>query len=120
MKYKKPEATEIRGICVLCKKNPQKSKPKGKYTALCSPCTKRLYEPGRNRNVTKYKDKIERPYRKHVKSQCQSCGFKSEFLCQFDVDHIDGDHTNNCLTNLQTLCANCHRLKTHLNQDWKK
>jgi 5-methylcytosine-specific restriction endonuclease McrA len=36
---------------------------------------------------------------------------------QLDVDHIDGDHTNNELNNLQTLCANCHRLKTQVNND---
>lgn len=37
--------------------------------------------------------------------------------CQLDVDHIDGNHSNNKLSNLQTLCANCHRLKTHLAGD---
>jgi 5-methylcytosine-specific restriction endonuclease McrA len=31
---------------------------------------------------------------------------------QLDVDHIDGNHRNNNPENLQTLCANCHRLKT--------
>jgi 5-methylcytosine-specific restriction endonuclease McrA len=34
-----------------------------------------------------------------------------------DVDHIDGDRFNNDPANLQTLCANCHRLKTHLAGD---
>lgn len=43
---------------------------------------------------------------------CECCGFIPEDMCQLDVDHIDGDHQNNCVTNLQTLCANCHRLKT--------
>ena len=33
------------------------------------------------------------------------------------VDHIDGNRNNNDPSNLQTLCANCHRLKTHLNGD---
>ena len=31
-----------------------------------------------------------------------------------EVDHIDGNHENNSPTNLRTLCANCHRLKTWL------
>lgn len=41
-------------------------------------------------------------------------------MCQLDIDHVDGDHTNNNPINLQTLCANCHRLKTFLNKDWVK
>jgi len=32
---------------------------------------------------------------------------------QLDVDHIDGDHRNNDPANLQTLCKNCHVLKTY-------
>jgi 5-methylcytosine-specific restriction endonuclease McrA len=28
------------------------------------------------------------------------------------VDHIDGNHSNDDPSNLQTLCANCHRFKT--------
>ena len=62
--------------------------------------------------------------------QCESCGFdpvtayptlhtkaQSSML---DVDHIDGNHQNNDPENLQTLCANCHRLKTYVNRDWKE
>ena len=56
-------------------------------------------------------------YRKHKKDHCEICGFVALIPAQLDVDHIDGDRTNNDITNLQTLCANCHRLKTHLNKD---
>jgi 5-methylcytosine-specific restriction endonuclease McrA len=48
---------------------------------------------------------------------CELCGFTAAWTGQLDVDHIDGDRDNNELTNLQTLCANCHRLKTHLERD---
>lgn len=46
------------------------------------------------------------------------CGFVPEHHCQMDVDHIDGNSQNNDPSNLQILCANCHRLKTWKNRDW--
>lgn len=51
---------------------------------------------------------------------CTSCGFIAVNACQLDIDHIDGNHNNNDPNNLQILCANCHRLKTWKNQDWKR
>jgi 5-methylcytosine-specific restriction endonuclease McrA len=62
----------------------------------------------------------KKPYRKHKKDICERCGFIPEYSIQLDVDHIDGNHHNNDETNLQTLCANCHRLKTYLNKDHTK
>ena len=60
----------------------------------------------------------KRPYIVHKKSQCELCGFVPENPVQLDVDHVDGNNANNNPDNLQTLCANCHRLKTHQNKDW--
>lgn len=34
-----------------------------------------------------------------------------------EVDHIDGDATNNDLTNLQPLCKACHSVKTRAEQN---
>lgn len=51
-------------------------------------------------------------HRRHLGDRCVKCGFVPEHPCQLDVDHIDADHSNNSPENLQTLCANCHRLKT--------
>ncbi|WP_404997692.1 HNH endonuclease signature motif containing protein, partial [Erwinia amylovora] len=64
------------------------------------------------RQVLRLRPKKE--YRKHLKESCQRCGFIPLFPCQLDVDHIDNDFTNNTPSNLQTLCANCHRLVTYL------
>ena len=65
----------------------------------------------------KYGDKV---YKLHKGNSCSFCGFIPVHSCQLDVDHIDGNHKNNDPTNLQTLCANCHRLKTHINKDSHK
>jgi len=60
-----------------------------------------------------------RPWAKHKKNYCEQCGFKAKHRVQLDVDHIDGNNANNDPSNYQTLCANCHRLKTYLNKDWE-
>lgn len=52
--------------------------------------------------------------------KCERCHFIPEDLVQLDVDHIDGNRSNNDPSNIQTLCANCHRLKTKQHMDWKK
>jgi hypothetical protein len=115
--YRKEEPSHIRGVCVHCKKRPQRSKNGGKrYAALCGTCEKKLFDPNHKARV----ERKHRPYREFVKTHCEKCGFSSEYPCQFDVDHIDGNHSNNDPDNLQTLCSNCHRLKTYLNKDWKK
>ena len=67
----------------------------------------------------KYAARYKRPYREFLKDYCECCGFVATHRCQLDVDHIDGNHSNNAPENLQTLCANCHRLKTWLNRDWE-
>ena len=37
--------------------------------------------------------------------------------CQIDMDHIDGDRFNNVPENVQTLCKNCHAIKTRTSGD---
>lgn len=46
------------------------------------------------------------------KDSCEQCGFIPIIKEQLDVDHVDGDPSNSSQSNLMTLCANCHRLKT--------
>jgi len=43
------------------------------------------------------------------KTRCNICGKKSDI---WDFDHIDGDSSNNSLSNCQALCPNCHAKKT--------
>jgi hypothetical protein len=89
-------------ICVKCNQLKKHHKNKSRANGLqvyCMDCT------GSGSN---------RPYRKHIKEQCKECSFVPQHSCQLDVDHIDGNHLNNDPSNLQTLCANCHRLKTYL------
>ena len=60
--------------------------------------------------------------RRLKKTSCNHCGFVALHPCQLDIDHIDGNRDNNDRSNIQTLCANCHRLKTILERnhmDWQ-
>ena len=47
--------------------------------------------------------------KKIQKDRCKACGKKSNVL---DIDHIDGNSSNNSLDNAQALCPNCHAKKT--------
>ncbi len=102
-----------------------------KRTATCSVCgdtriknrNKKAATPkSRWRCIVVHKrnwNKYSYPYIIHKGTECEHCGFVPKIKSQLEVDHIDGNHNNNDPNNLQTLCANCHRLKTHTNRDWE-
>ena len=62
-----------------------------------------------------------RAYGYTKKGYCEApgCSFIAVHGIQLEVDHIDGNKRNNKEENLQTLCCNCHRLKTHANNEWE-
>jgi 5-methylcytosine-specific restriction endonuclease McrA len=115
--------TDVRSICQKCGVRPQVSRGNGKFRHVCDKCYKNRSEESAALAKEKTKKhnlkRKRRPYLVHKKDQCELCGFIPVNLCQLDVDHIDGNHHNNDISNLQTLCANCHRLKTFLNRDWE-
>lgn len=57
--------------------------------------------------VYSYRNRALRTYGKI----CSSCSY-SKFEQMLDVDHIDGNHGNGNIDNLQVLCVWCHALKT--------
>ena len=54
------------------------------------------------------------PYRRYLKDACEACGFVPEHHAQLAIDHIRprAEGGTNSPANLQTLCHNCHILKT--------
>ena len=45
---------------------------------------------------------------------CIKCAEAGTITPSVDVDHIDGDNSNNDYSNLQGLCKSCHSKKTYL------
>lgn len=43
--------------------------------------------------------------------KCNICGIDN-LSCSLELDHIDGNHQNNNITNLRILCPNCHSQTT--------
>ena len=113
---KKSNSYYIQGLCVICKVNKQQSKgyKNGKriYKNCCTSCNAKKYNIEKLSSKKKFQNKYRKGY-------CENCKFIPIHVCQLDLDHIDGNHKNNSPDNLQTLCANCHRLKTYLSKDWE-
>jgi hypothetical protein len=50
----------------------------------------------------------------YKKKECEICKltkWRGEDI-PLELDHLDSDHFNNEITNLQIICANCHSLET--------
>lgn len=114
MRHKLLDKDEINKIawCVACNSKVEinlHKRSKGTSSWRCA--------PNHRKTNLRYSKPSNYKYRYAVKDSCESCGFIPVDICQLDVDHIDGNHDNNKISNLQTLCANCHRLKTKLQKD---
>lgn len=119
-RYFKTEPAHVQGTCVRCGIRPQTREAPNRYRPLCRKCVRERHLENGNVKLAKTKGpKPEKALRKkHLKDSCEKCGFKAVHRCQLDIDHKDGNNANDAPENLQTLCANCHRLKTFRESDW--
>ena len=104
-----------RPMCKTCGKNKCKNRDmrggKQRYKAYCQTCYARRRRESGNPQI--FRTRRER----FLKNRCEVCGFVPEHPIQLQLDHIDGNSVNNHPSNFQTLCANCHALKTWNNGD---
>lgn len=69
-------------------------------TTVCSKCGKDVAELPQVKDIT---DEVKR-----------NIALRSLIT----VDHIDGNHDNDDIDNLQGLCLDCHAIKTTINEDY--
>ena len=80
----------------------------------------------RGETLTEYRHSYH-PYLKFRKDYCENidgrlgnkCTTNTWWPGMLQVDHLDGNHLNNNLDNLQTLCACCHAYKSWKFEDFK-
>jgi hypothetical protein len=85
---------------------------------VCNPCHLASYG----------KTSLAEGVTEHKKTYCENTDGRLGFTCtttiifsgQLELDHIDGDHVNNIPENVQTLCKDCHAVKSWKNGDFKK
>lgn len=88
--------------CLKCGKSFQSVYSLASHSRFC----KREFETlGRN-----YKRKFLIEESEYKCSQCCFSKTREDGSSILEIDHIDGDHTNNSRDNLRVLCPNCHAL----------
>jgi hypothetical protein len=95
----RPESSKKDFICLFCGK---KFKRRAKYNAgkFCSRECSGLYTTANGKYNYFYKAFLNLPHK------CNRCGIEDYTVLL--VHHKDHNHSNNSLSNLEILCANCH------------
>jgi hypothetical protein len=105
-------------LCKACGINKRRQKElragRIRYQATCNSCYR-----AKRRNAGKPVRPTLSYRERYLKACCETCSFVPVHLIQLHLDHRDGNSANNKPSNFQTLCANCHALKTWVNGDWK-
>ncbi len=75
------------------------------------------------KSITSHRLRVRLISEQKLLPKCSSCNL-TEWLgnpMPLELDHIDGNHQNNELSNLRLLCPNCHAFTpTYKTKNWKK
>lgn len=101
-----PLISLIEKICPVCNSNFKTEPRKLKEQVTCSrSCSNTYFRTKDQPTLATYRQKALSYYG----CQCNRCGFSN--LLALQVHHKDKDRNNNCLTNLEVLCSNCHLME---------
>ena len=108
-------AVQIEKECLCCSKAFKTIKRKVREQVVCSrACSNTYFRSGENNGnfidgARNYRDKAF----KHYKHVCARCSFSN--VLALEVHHKDRNRSNNDISNLEIICANCHTIehKTH-------
>ena len=103
--------TAKHGYCPTHKKSTDKSYELTRETATQRGYTKRVWQNLRKLILNAH-PLCRDPFHNHKRY--------TESVAATEVDHIDGDRTNNAMENLQPLCKHCHSRKTALEHGFGK
>jgi 5-methylcytosine-specific restriction endonuclease McrA len=99
------------------------------FRNYCALCHRKRSASKKGMTVAEWTNQSH-PYLKYRKTYCENAkGDKAGWLgykctttivhtLQLDVDHLDGNPTNNDPDNLITLCKCCHSIKTNMFADY--
>jgi len=118
--------------CSICNRSFEKSRSLAAHFKWCNPETRPSFEgennpmfgkKGKNQwtNTTIYEREFDslsgRAKRslmlEEARFACTVCGFserRKDGTCILQIDHINGDRSNNSRENLRVVCPNCHAL----------
>jgi cytochrome c553 len=95
------------------------------YRKVCGNCHVKKIAASHGKTVTQLVNQWH-PYLRYRKAYCENQDGRLGFTCtttiywdgMLDVDHKNGDPSDNRERNLQTLCKCCHAYKTVKNKDY--
>lgn len=110
-----PKYKRIIKICPVCSNSFETLENHKREKTTCSYACSNTYfrskekHPNYTTGVGSYRNKI-------LKIKCNRCEYKDipEIL---QIHHIDRNRANNCITNLEVLCPNCHCIEHYVKQD---